>query len=317
MITRRMLTAAAAALPFAARAQGGYQGAYPSRPIQIVNPYPPGNSTDLLARALAAELSPRLGQPVVVMNRDGAAGAVGSAAVARAAPDGHTLLFVPALVASVLPVTQATSGLQRNSFRPICQAFNNTMALSVRPDSPIRDLRDLAATAKRQRLTYGTLGITSIPHLAMVQWMHAAGIEIEHVPFRSDASVLTEVLTARLDVGAIVLASAAGRGDVRLLTVFDTERHPDFPDVPTAMEQGFDVAPASFGGLFAPAATPQDRIARLEAACTEAVASASYRAVARSGAQPANVFLDGGAFARRIQDDVDRKAAILRGITLN
>ena len=172
MITRRMLTAAAAALPFAARAQGGYQGAYPSRPIQIVNPYPPGNSTDLLARALAAELSPRLGQPVVVMNRDGAAGAVGSAAVARAAPDGHTLLFVPALVASVLPITQASSGLQRNSFRPICQAFNNTMALTVRPDSPVRDLRDLATTAKRQRLTYGTLGITSIPHLAMVQWMN-------------------------------------------------------------------------------------------------------------------------------------------------
>lgn len=317
MLTRRALAAAACALPIAAPALA--QEAFPARTIQIIMPYPPGNAIDLLSRALASSMQASLGQSVVVVNRDGAAGAVGSAAAARATPDGYTLLFAPALVASTLPITQPTSGLRVNSLRPICQVFNNTMALVVKPDSPIRDLRGLAAAAREApgRMTYGTLGVTSIPHLAMVQWLGAAGVEIEHVPFRADAAVMTEVLTGRIDIGAIVLGSAAGRNDVRILTVFDAARHPDFPNAPTAVEQGFDVSPASFGGLFAPAGTPDDRIARIEAACTAAAASELYRSTARSGSQPANFFLDAAAFTRRVQADVEQKAVVLRGITLN
>ena len=318
MITRRSLAVAAlaaTALPMPALAQE----AFPARPLQVVIPYPPGNAIDLLVRALAAQMSATLGQSVVVINRDGAAGAVGSASVARAAADGYTLLFVPALVASVLPVIQPQSGLQRNSFRPICQVFNNSMALVVRPDSPIRTLRDLqdAARARPGRLTYGTLGVTSIPHLAMLQWLQVANVEVEHVPFRADAAVMTEVLAGRLDIGSIVLGSAAGRNDIRVLTVFDAQRHPDFPNAPTAMEQGFDVAPASFGGLFAPAGTPDDRIARIEAACAAAAQTEAYRTAARSASQPANFYLNSGDFARRLQQDVDQKAVLLRGITVN
>ena len=315
MITRRLLAGASAALPFAAHAQE----AFPSRPVQIVLPYPPGNAIDLLVRALAAQMQPVLGQPTVVVNRDGAAGVVGSVSVARGAADGYTLLFVPALVASVLPVTQPTSGLQVNSFRPICQVFSNSMALVVRPDSPIRTLRDLQAAAQRNpgRMTYGTLGVTSIPHLAMVQWLGAARAEIEHVPYRADAAVMTEVLQGRIDVGSIVLGSAAGRNDIRVLAVFDQQRHQDFPDAPTAVEQGFDVAPASFGGLFAPAGTPEDRIARIEAACATAAASEVYRTAARTGSQPANYFLNRADFTRRLQQDIEQKAEVLRGIRLN
>lgn len=318
MITRRSLAAAAAgalALPCAARAQE----AFPARPVQVVIPYPPGNAIDLLVRALAAQMQPQLGQTVVVINRDGAAGAVGSASVARAAPDGYTLLFVPALVASVLPVVQAQSGLQVNSFRPICQVFSNSMALVVRPDSPIRTLRDLqeAARARPGRMTYATLGVTSIPHLAMVQWLQAANVEIEHVPFRADAAVMTEVLAGRIDIGSIVLGSAAGRNDVRVLAVFDAQRHPDFPNAATAIEQGFDVAPASFGGLFAPAGTPADRIARIEAACAAAAQTDAYRTAARSASQPTNFFLNAADFGRRLQQDIEQKAVLLRGITVN
>jgi tripartite-type tricarboxylate transporter receptor subunit TctC len=318
MITRRHLAAGLAATPLVAPALRA-QEAFPNRPVQLVLPYPPGNAIDLLVRALGAQMAPLLPQPVVVVNRDGAAGAVGSASVARAAPDGHTLLFVPALVASVLPVTQPTSGLQVNSFRPICQVFSNSMALVLRPDSPIRDLRDLQARARANpgRLTYGTLGITSIPHLAMVQWLGAAGVEIEHVPFRADGAVMTEVLAGRLDIGSIVLGSAAGRGDVRVLAVFDRNRHPDFPDSPTAVEQGFDVAPASFGGLFASAGTPEDRIARIEAACATAAATEAYRAAARNASQPADFYLAREAFARRLAEDVAQKSAILANIRLN
>jgi tripartite-type tricarboxylate transporter receptor subunit TctC len=315
MITRRLLAAAAAALPLPALAQE----AFPNRPVQVVIPYPPGNAIDLLVRALAAQMQPLLGQPTVVVNREGAAALVGSVSVARAPADGYTLLFVPALVASVLPVTQPQGGLTTTSFRPICQVFSNSMALVVKPDSPIRTLRDLqrAAQAAPGRMTYGTLGVTSIPHLAMVQWLAAARAEIEHVPYRADAQVMTEVLQGRIDVGSIVLGSAAGRTDIRVLAVFDAQRHPDFPDAATAIEQGFEVAPASFGGLFAPAGTPEDRIARIEAACATAAASEVYRTAARNASQPANFYLDRAAFARRLQTDIEQKAEILRGIRLN
>ena len=317
LICRRIAVAAAAALALASPALA--QEAFPNRPLQFVLPYPPGNAIDLLVRALAAEMSPLLRQSVVVINRDGAAGAVGSVSVARAAADGYTVLFVPALVASVLPVTQASSGLRVDSFRPVCQVFNNSMALVVKPDSPIHSLADLQAAARAQpgRLTYGTLGVTSIPHLAMEQWAGAAGVEFTHVPFRADAAVMTEVITGRLDVGSIVLGSAAGRNDVRILAVFDSERHPDFPDSATAVEQGFNVLPASFGGLFVPTGTPEERIAALETACTTAAGTAAYRAAARTGSQPANFFLDRAAFTRRLQSDVETKAAQLRRLTVN
>jgi tripartite-type tricarboxylate transporter receptor subunit TctC len=321
MIKRRVLALGALSAQLAALAppEARAQGTYPTRTVTLVLPYPPGNAIDLLVRALAAGMTPLLGQPVVVLNREGAAAAIGSAATARAAPDGYTLLFAPALVASTLPITQPTSGLRVDSFVPICQTFSNTMALVVRPDSPIRSLRDLQAAARARpgRLTYGTLGVTSIPHLAMVQWTSAAAVEVEHVPFRADGTVMTEVLAGRIDIGSIVLGSAAGRDDVRVLAVFDTQRHPDWPGVPTAMEQGFNVAPASFGGLFAPAGTPPALLARIEAACADAAAGEGYRAAARTGSQPREYYLGRAEFARRLQSDIAQKAEILRGITLN
>lgn len=314
-ITRRLLATGGAALPLAAHAQAQW----PDRVVQIVLPYPPGNAIDLLVRVLAAQMTPLLGQSVVVLNRPGAAAVVGSVSVMRAPADGYTLLFVPALVASVLPATQAQSGLQTNSFIPVCQTFSNSMALVVRPDSPFRTLRDLQTAARAQpgRITYGTLGVTSIPHLAMVQWANAANVEVEHVPFNADGVVMTEVMTGRIDVGSIVLGSAAGRNDLRVLAVFDAQRHPDWPDAMTAREQGFDVLPASFGGIFAPAGTPEPILARIEQACTQAAQSEAYRTAARTGSQPPNYFLGRAEFARRLRQDIDDKAAVLRNIRLN
>jgi len=254
MISRMLLTALCLGLaaPVAA------QEVFPSRPIQLINPYQPGGATDLMARALAAAMAPLLGQPMVVVNRDGAAGGVGTLMAARAAPDGHSLLFAPALVLSVLPVTQPNSGLGRDALRPVCQTFSNAQAIAVRHDSRFRNLSDVVAAARAApaSVTYGTLGIASIPHLAMVQWLQAAGIELAHVPYRGDGPVMADALAGRIDLAAIVLASASGRSDMRLLAVFDTARNPAFPDVPTAIEQGFEVAPTSFGGLLAPSATP-------------------------------------------------------------
>ena len=314
---RRRLMLSLLGLPLLAAPARG-QEAFPVRPIQIVNPYPAGGATDLMARALAAALAARFGQPVVVVNRDGAAGAIGTAGVARAAPDGYTLAFVPALVLSVLPVTQPNSGLRPDSLRPICQMFSNAQAIAVRADSPWRSLGDLVAAARAApgRVTYGSLGVASIPHLAMLQWTAAAGLDMAHIPYRGDGAVLTEVLAGRLDAGAIVLGSASGRTDIRLLAIFDTARNPAFPDVPTAIEAGFDVAPTSFGGLMAPAGTPDDRIAVLEAACAEVAASESYRAAARRGLQPEVFHTGATAFAVRLRADAALKAEQLGGIRL-
>lgn len=300
------------ALPGLARAEE----AFPSRPIQVVNPYPAGGATDLMARAMATGLQQRLGQPVVVVNRDGAAGAVGTLGVARAAADGHTLAFVPSLVLSVLPVTQPNSGLRADALRPVCQMFANAQAIAVRTDSPLRTLVDLVAAAKASpgAVTYGSLGIASIPHLAILQWARAAGIEMTHVPYRGDGAVMTDVLAGRIDFAAIVLGSASGRTDMRLLAVFDTARNPAFPEVPTAAEQGFDVAPTSFGGLMAPSGTPPERIALLEAACAEVAGGEVYRAAARRALQPAAFHTGAAAFAGRLARDVAEKAELLRAI---
>lgn len=320
--TRRLLLAggAAALTTPAVPRHAGAQDSFPTRPVQVIIPYPPGNAIDLLVRVLAQAMQQPLGQTVVVPNREGAAAAVGTAAAARATADGYTLLFAPALIASVLPVAQPQAGIRRDSFRPVCQVFNNTMALVVRPDSPIRDLRQLQALARERRatpLTYGTLGATSIPHLAMLQLLQAASVEMEHVPYRADAQVMTEVLAGRIDVGAIVLGSAAGRHDVRILTIFDAQRHRDFRDGPTAVEQGFDVRPASFGGLFAPASTPDAIVQRLEQACEAAAQTEIYRNAMRTGSQPDDVFLGREAFGRRLADDIEQKAVLLRGMTFN
>ncbi|MBI0535270.1 tripartite tricarboxylate transporter substrate binding protein [Roseomonas sp. KE2513] len=317
MINRRILSGALLALPALRVAEA--QESYPARPIQVINPYPAGGATDLMARALAAGLSERLGQPVVVVNRDGAAGSVGTLSVARAAPDGYTLAFVPALVLSVLPVTQPNSGLRPNALRPVCQMFANAQAIAVRADSPLRSLTDLVAAAKATpgAVTYGSLGIASIPHLAILQWARVAGIEMTHVPYRGDGAVLTDALAGRIDFAAIVLGSASGRSDMRLLAVFDTARNPAFPDVPTAMEQGYDVAPTSFGGLMAPAGTPPERVAVLEAACAAVAPEELYRAAARRALQPAAYHSGASAFAERLARDVAEKAELLKGIDLS
>jgi tripartite-type tricarboxylate transporter receptor subunit TctC len=316
MIARRALVGGL--LWLSALTGAGAQEVYPSRPIQVVNPYPAGGATDLMARAMAAGLAPRLGQPLVVVNRDGAAGAVGTLGVARAAPDGYTLAFVPALVLSVLPVTQPNSGLRPDALRPVCQMFSNGQAIAVRAVSPLRNLADLVAAAKARpgAITYGSLGIASIPHLAIIQWAQVAGIEVTHVPYRGDGAVMTDALAGRIDFSAIVLGSASGRTDMRLLAVFDTARNPAFPDVPTAIEQGYDVAPTSFGGLMAPAGTSPDRIAALEAACAQVAEDEVYRAAARRALQPASYHASAAAFAERLARDVAEKAELLRGVNL-
>jgi tripartite-type tricarboxylate transporter receptor subunit TctC len=295
------------AAPFAAHGQGWS----PDRPVTILNPYAAGSTTDQLARALAAGMVPRLGQPVLVVNRDGAAGGIGTAQAARATADGHYLLFAPAVVFSVLPA-RGEVGFTAASFAPICQSFENAMAIAVRPESPFTSLADLVAAARARpgTLTYGHQGIASVPHLAAIELAEVARVQVQDVPYRGEPAVVTDLRAGRVDFAVLVMGSLAA-GGLRTLGVFAPERHPLLPEVPTVMEQGFAVAPTSFGGLFAPAGTPAPVIARLEAACLEAARDEAHRNVGARMFQPTRPEADAASLAARLARDIADKRRLL------
>lgn len=298
---------AATCLPASAQTE------YPNRSVRIINPYVAGSTTDILARGLATGLSIRLGQQFYVDNRPGAGGTLGTQAVARAETDGYTLLFAPALVLSVYPQARGTdAGYRTDAIIPICQTFTNAMALAVRPESPIKTVPDLVKAAKEKpgALNYGHQGPLTIPHLAMEEFLNYAGIDIKDIPFRGEPLVMTDLLGGRIDVASIVLGTAQGQ-NVRVLGVFAETRHPAFKDVPTFKEQGFDVSPASFGGLMAPAGTFAPVVARLSAACEGAARDDAYKQTAERAAQPPDYYADAALFRQRLQRDIERNAVVL------
>jgi tripartite-type tricarboxylate transporter receptor subunit TctC len=291
----------------AASAQG-----YPERVIEMINPYPPGGATDIMGRALAEGLSRELGQRLVFVNKPGANGAIGTAAAARAAPDGYTLLFTAAVSMVVNPVTQPQTGYTLKSFDHLCQTFRNEMVIVVRQDSNLRSVADLL-DAGRERpgvLNYGILGIGSIPHLVLVELSQVAGVKYNAVPFKGDADVMQQVHGGHVDFGVIVLASAASSG-LRILGLFSKERNPGVPDVPTLREQGIDVAPASFGGVSAPAGVPADVKRKLESACRAAAMSDAYAKVARTVYQPSDYYAAGPDYTAALEQDLADKRRLL------
>ena len=307
-----MLVAAvlAAVAPRQAPAQS-----YPERPVEIVVAFSPGAVTDVLGRALADGLSKELGQRFIVVNKTGATGALGSAAIARAKPDGYSLLFSPAVSLTVVPLSNRQAGYDTRSFEAICQAFINEMVVVVHPDSAFRTAADLvaAARAKPGVVNYAHLGVGSIPHLAMVEFAQVANVEFNAIPFKGDADVMQHVLGRQVDFGAVTLSSAAS-GGLRILALFGNHRNPSIPDVPTMREQGFEVAPYSFGGLLAPAGLPVDVKRKLGEACKAAAQSEAYAKLAKSLFQPSDYYADGAAFARSLEKDLAEKTLLLKAL---
>jgi len=291
---------------------------YPNRTVTIVNPTQAGATTDVLARALVVGLSSRLGQQFVVVNRTGASGAIGTASVARAAPDGYTLLFGAVYVLSVLPAARSNDiGYEANSLVPVCQTVSNAMVIAVRPDSPFKTLSELVVAARAQpgKLNYGHQGAGSIPHLSMEEFLETAKLDIKGIPGRGDPAVVTDLLGGSIDVAALVQGTVAGQ-NLRLLGIFAEERHPSFAATPTVKEQGFDVAPISFGGLLAPAATPKEILTKLETACEGATKDEIYATAAQRGGQPPSYYADRATFEMRLARDVEAKKRLIARMKL-
>jgi tripartite-type tricarboxylate transporter receptor subunit TctC len=291
---------------------------YPERTVDLVIPFPAGGGIDLLLRALAEGLAAHFKQSFVVSNRTGAGGAIGVTYVARAAPDGYTLLFAPALAYSVLPLMQSVTYTDK-AFVPICQTFENQMALIVRPDSPLKSARDIvdAARASPDGATYAATAPGTITHLAAAQLADAAKIKLSHIPFRGDSDLMGQLIGGHVDFASTTLASAAAAGPaVRVIGIFADKRNPALPDVPTVKEQGYDVAPTSFGGLFAPTGTPADALAKLATGCKLGVQQPGYADLAKRLHQGNDYYADAATFAKRLEVDVAEKRQLLARLGL-
>ena len=264
--------------------------AFPDRPVTIINPYATGSSTDAAARALAEAFTREFGQNFVVTSQSGASGVVGMRALMAAAPDGHTLAYAPLVPLAFQPHLVRNTGLGPDAVAPVCNVTENILGIMVKADSPWRTLPDMVAAARQRPLSYGSPGPNSAPFLGVHRVQVAAGGQWTHVPFRGDGASLTEVIAGRLDFAAIVVASGvpmARAGQTRLVAVFSEGRHPAFPDVPTAREQGIDALQPSFAALWATRGTPEPILDRLQEACRRAMETEGFKRFAENwGAVP-------------------------------
>jgi tripartite-type tricarboxylate transporter receptor subunit TctC len=212
---------------------------------------------------------------------------------------------------------QSNVGFSAKSFQPICQAFENQMALVVKPDSPFRTARDIVEAGRARPVAFASTAVGTITHLAAAALADAGKVTLNHVPFRGDGDLMPQVIGGHVDFGSVTLASAAAAGPaVRVLAIFADARNPSLPDAPTVKEQGYDVAPTSFGGLFAPAGVSADVMSKLESGCKFAVEQPAYGALAKRLHQGDRYYADAAAFAKRLEQDVADKAELLKRLGL-
>lgn len=301
-------------------AAGPAVGAYPERAIEFVVPFATGGGLDQNARNMAQAMSKVLGQAVVVNNRAGAAGTIGLASVARAEPDGYTLAFTPAVPLSSGPHRVKGVNYNLDSFEYVCQVFDNIFTIAIKSDSPYQSLEDLLndARARPGEVSYGSAGVGSIPHLGTSNVEHELGITMNHIPYKGDGPMLADLLSDRLEFGAVLASSITGQidaGQLRLLAVFSDKRHPAFPEVPTLNEAGVPVVQLSFGGILAPAGTPESIVTQLESACEKATQSTEYLDWAKRANQVID-FKNGADFRERMRIDSEQQAATLKRLGL-
>jgi len=304
--------AAGLAAPVTAMAQN-----YPERVVQIIVPATPGSSADILGRVLAEGMSADFGKPVIVVNRPGANGVLGTADVARANPDGYTLFHGAGYSITVQPLTDKDIGYSVKSFTPICQTFKNDQVIVVPPNSALKTAQDLVEAAKKKpgALNVGIPGIATVPHLAMVQLADLAHVEFNNVPFKGPAEEIQNTRNGQLDFSAVPLTAAAASG-LLMPGIFAPSRNPSLPNVPTFKEQGFDVAPLSFGGLLGPAGMPAAVTKKLENACIAIMKGETAQRVVKNTFQPADYFADATGFARDLATDVAEKTPLVGKLDL-
>jgi tripartite-type tricarboxylate transporter receptor subunit TctC len=271
------LLAGAFAAQLAVAAEVGKE--FPQRPIRLVTPFAPGGSTDAVGRLLAPKLSERLGQNVIIENRPGAGGMIGSAMVAKATPDGHTLLMPSGAFTAQAASVKKLPYDALNDFEWVTMMLTYPFVVIVKADSPMRTMADLITEAKRRpsKLNYASVGIGSVFHLAAELFNSMARVETVHVPFKGGAEPVAALVGGQIDVIFTTLTGSTAHINAKRvwpLAVTSLERSPHLPDVPTAAQTlpGFEVT--SFAGISAPRGTPRPVIDRLNKAFREALTDA-------------------------------------------
>jgi tripartite-type tricarboxylate transporter receptor subunit TctC len=296
---------------------------WPARPITAVVPYAAGGNTDTMARIVSERLAATLGQPVVVENVAGASGAIGAIRVARAAPDGNTLLFASASQIIIAPLVQKTGYDPQKDFVPVSIFGAGPYILGVKPSLPVATFREFLAYAKDNpdKLNYASAGPGGIIHLATALLASRAGIHMTHVPYKSGAPALNGLLTGEIDVyfgNASELLQQASSGRVKLLAVSSAARLKQLPDMPTIEESYPGFVVTSWNGFLAPAGTPQPIVRLLaretrNAAKDPAIADRLLQlGIEPSGADPVEF-----AEVIRAERDFYRAAAAAAGIKMD
>lgn len=276
-------TLAQAGVALAGSAAWAAELSYPTRAVTLVVPFPPGGPTDVTARLLADKLGTVLGHPIVIDNRAGASGNIAAGLVARAEPDGYTLLFGTGGTHGANPALYKDPGYDPiKSFAPVVWATRSPNIVVVNPSFPAHSIKDLIDLAKAQpgKLSSAAPGYGSTPHMAGELFKIAAGIDIVHVPYRGSGPALNDVVAGHIPImfdGVPSSLPLVRGGQLRALAITALERLPSAPDIPTIAETlpGFEAD--GWFAVYAPAGTPQPIIAKLNAAANEALRSADLR----------------------------------------
>ncbi|MBN9472752.1 MAG: ABC transporter substrate-binding protein [Bordetella sp. SCN 67-23] len=300
------------AVAFGAMAQS-----YPTKPVKVVVNFPPGGAADQIARAITGPLQEVLGQPVVVENKGGAGGNIGGEAVARSAPDGYTLLMSSGGMVSVNPYIYPKMSFDPiKDLAPVAAAAKVKVFLVVKPGKLPSDVKSFIGYLKANpgKLTYGTPGNGSSPHLAAEMFQSQAGVSAVHVPYRGAAPALVDLLAGQIDFAFDpgIAMQHVQSGKLNMLAVGSMTRSPMFPNVPTLDEaglKGFD-ADTVFG-FYAPAGTPKDIVARLNTEINKIVGTPAFRErLVALGGDPAPMTPE--QFHERAEYDAKRFGAIIR-----
>ena len=316
-LIRRALVAFAAGLPLVAAAQD----AWPTRPITMIIPFPPGGVADAVGRPVADALSRLLGQPVVVENRAGAGGGVGMAQVARAKPDGYTVMMA---LSSVTILPEADRVLERSpmytldQLTPIARFTADPTVLVVRADSPWQTLEDFIADARRRpgAITFGSSGNYGTMHVPMEMLKQASGTFMLHVPYTGAGPAIVGLIGSQVDAlatGPATIVQHVKAGRLRALAHWGDGRLTSLPDVPSLEQSGMKIRFSQWAGLFAPAGLPDAVTARLREAAARA---ATDERVVKSitGAGTPIQFLDSAAFTSFVKDDARVMGEVVRRI---
>jgi len=297
------------------------QAAYPTKPITMIVPFPPGGLADIVGRPVAEAMARDLGQPVVIENKGGAGGGIGMAQVAKAAPDGYTILMALSSY-SVLPEADLLLGRQQmyayNALRPIARITADPTVLAVRADAPWKTVKDFVEDARKRpgAINFGSSGNYGTMHVPMEILKQVANVRMTHIPYTGAGPAVVAVLGGQVDAvasGPATVLQQVKAGKLRVLAHWGTARLETMPDVPSLKQSGYNAEYAQWSGVFVPANTPEPVVQRLRAAARAAANDPKVRDVIMNAGSPV-LYQDTPDFEKYVQSDVQRMHDIVKKI---